>query len=69
MTASTRLRRAAWAALIFLSACGGVQGDWRATFGKATPNPVILAPALPLVTPATLDLPAPGGVNRATPGR
>ena len=69
MTGYSHLRRAAWAALMLLAACGGGGGDWRAEFGRTTPNPVVLAPALPLVMPTTLDLPPPGGANRATPGR
>ena len=63
------LRRAAWAALVLLAACGGPRGAWRNEFGQTTPNPVVLAPALPLVMPAANALPPPGGVNRATPGR
>jgi hypothetical protein len=69
MTDSPSLRRAAWAALLLLAACGGARGDWRADYGRPTPNPVILVPALPLVMPQTLELPPPGGVNAATPGR
>jgi hypothetical protein len=71
MTARSPLRGAAFLALLALAACGGggPRGDWRAEFGRTTPNTVVLTPALPLVIPATLDLPAPGGANRATPGR
>jgi hypothetical protein len=69
MMESPHLRRAAWAALVLLAACGGPRGDWRNEFGRTTPNPVVLTPALPLVIPATAELPPPGGANRATPGR
>jgi hypothetical protein len=70
MTALSSLRGAAWIALLALAACGGgPRGDWRADYGRPTANPVVLVPALPLVIPATLDLPSPGGANRATPGR
>ena len=69
MMNSRHLRRAAWAALLLVAACGGAGGDWRNAYGRTTPNPVVLTPALPLVTPATTELPPPGGVNRATPGR
>jgi hypothetical protein len=70
MTARSLLRGAAFLALLALAACGGgPRGDWRAEFGRTTPNPVVLTPALPLVIPATLELPPPGGGNRATPGR
>ena len=63
------LRRAAWAAFLLLAACGGPVGDWRDAFGRPTPNPVVLAPALALAIPPTAELPPPGGANRATPGR
>jgi hypothetical protein len=63
------LRWPVWAALVLLAACGGPRGDWRNEFGRTTPNPVVLTPALPLVIPATAALPPPGGGNRATPGR
>ncbi|EYD74344.1 hypothetical protein Rumeso_04029 [Rubellimicrobium mesophilum DSM 19309] len=69
MTNSPHLRRAAWAALVLLAACGGARGDWRAEFGRTTPNPIVLTPAQPLAIPETNALPPPGGVNRATPGR
>lgn len=70
MTGSVPLRLAALAALSLLVACGGgPRGDWRQAFGATTPNPVVLTPALPLVTPTTWELPPPGGANRATPGR
>ena len=70
MTARSSLCGAAWIALLALAACGGgPRGDWRAEYGRTTANPVVLTPALPLVIPTALDLPAPGGANRATPGR
>ncbi|MBP1806650.1 hypothetical protein [Rubellimicrobium aerolatum] len=69
MTENALARRAAWAAFLLLAACGGERGDWRDAFGRTTANPVVLAPALPLVQPAALELPPPGGANRATPGR
>jgi len=69
MNYSPHLRRAAWAALLLVAACGGAGGDWRNEYGRTTANPVVLAPALPLVLPAVAELPPPGGVNRATPGR
>ncbi len=67
MTGAIYLRRAAWAALVLLAACGGPRGDWRAEVRRPTPNPVVLTPGLPLVIPSTLDLPPPGGGNRARP--
>ncbi len=69
MMQAPHLRRAAWAALVLLAACGGPRGEWRNEFGQVTPNPVVLTPALPLAMPATNALPPPGGANRATPGR
>lgn len=69
MTARSSLCGAAWIALLALAACGGPRGDWRAEYGRTTANPIVLTPALPLVIPAALDLPAPGGANRATLGR
>ena len=69
MTASLVLRPAALAAMLLLAACGGPRGDWRADYGRPTANPVVLTPALPLAIPATLELPPPGGANRATPRR
>lgn len=69
MTASSLLRPAALAAFLILAACGSPRGDWRAEFGRTTPNPVVLTPAQPLVIPSLLELPPPGGTNRATPGR
>ena len=69
MTGSHLLRGAAGAALLLLAACGGPRGDWRADYGRPTANPVVLTPALPLAIPSVLELPPPGGANRATPGR
>jgi hypothetical protein len=69
MTGSFLLRLAGALALTGLAACGGgPRGDWRAEFGRTTPNPVVLSPAQPLVIPAQAALPPPGGVNRAAPG-
>lgn len=57
-------------AATLLTACNrGPRGDWRLAFGETTANPVVLTPAQPLAIPAVLDLPPPGGANRATPGR
>ncbi len=65
-----QLRPLALVALMLLAACGGApRGDWRAALGQPTPNPVVLVPAQPLVIPPVAELPAPGGANRATPGR
>lgn len=69
MTGSFPFRCIAGAALLTLAACGGPRGDWRAELGRTTPNPVVLTPALPLAIPSTLELPPPGGANRAAPGR
>lgn len=69
MTVSVPFRCLAGAALLSLAACGGPSGDWRAEVGQTTPNPVVLTLALPLAIPSTLELPPPGGANRATPGR
>jgi hypothetical protein len=69
MTGSSFLRLAAPAALFLLAACGGgPRGDWREELRRTTPNPVVLTPAQPLVIPPSLQLPSPGGPNRATPG-
>lgn len=69
MTRAPLLLLAALAAGL-LSACDrGPRGDWRLAFGQVTPNPVVLTPAQPLLIPAALGLPPPGGANRATPGR
>jgi hypothetical protein len=69
MTGPFLLRVAGVLSLLGLAACGGPRGDWREEFGRTTPNPVVLTPAQPLVVPALLELPVPGGANRATPGR
>ena len=70
MTGSRILRVLPWASVLLLVACGGgPRGDWREAFGRPTANPVVLTPALPLVAPATLELPPPGGANLAAPGR
>jgi hypothetical protein len=69
MTARFLFRPLGLLALMALAACGGPRGDWREAYGRTTPNPVVLTPALPLVVPSTLELPPPGGANRATPGR
>lgn len=53
-------RLAPLALLALLAGCGGRDGgDWRAAFGRPTGNDRAATTLPPLVTPASLDLPAP----------